>query len=103
MDKDKINIGVFNPNGINCLCADSRLSVIPIYIDVDDKTRLIRQLNREESPNCHEICRRFFADEQDFNKEKYDFDFYAYDNSGEIDLYQIMAIIKYDGFNIGED
>ena len=31
-----------------------------------DKTRLLRCLNREENPDCEEICRRFMTDEQDF-------------------------------------
>ena len=25
-----------------------------------------RAINREKNPNCHEICRRFLADEKDF-------------------------------------
>ena len=32
----------------------------------DDKTRILRQLNRENSPNVKEICRRFIADAEDF-------------------------------------
>lgn len=71
LDKTKINIGVFNPAGINALIADSRLEVIPLYVQASDKTRLLRSLNREENPNCAEICRRYFADKKDF----YDFDF----------------------------
>ena len=31
-----------------------------------DKERLLRQLNREGDPECHEIVRRFYADEEDF-------------------------------------
>lgn len=64
---DKVNIGVFNIAGIECLQQDPRLEIYPVYVTVSDKTRLIRQLNREKSPDCHEICRRFFTDEQDFD------------------------------------
>ena len=65
LDKDKINIGVFNIDGLECL-AETSFDILPIYIDVPDKIRLIRQLNREENPNCAEICRRFQTDDKDF-------------------------------------
>ena len=32
--------------------------------------RLLRQLNREENPNCDEIVRRFSADKKDFNDNR---------------------------------
>ena len=72
LKKDKINVGVFNIAGINCLLQDSRVIVQPILIYANDKTRLLRCLSREEKPNCAEICRRFLTDEQDFE----DFDFW---------------------------
>lgn len=40
--------------------------VIGIYIDVEDKIRLLRALQREDKPNCYEICRRLLADTEDF-------------------------------------
>lgn len=45
----------------------------PIYIDIDDKTRLERAINREaneKKPNYNEVCRRFLADSEDFSEEK---------------------------------
>lgn len=48
-------------------------TVIPIYIEVDDFTRIGRSLGREEkqeSPCVAEVCRRFLADEEDFSEEK---------------------------------
>lgn len=66
LDKDKINVGVFNPAGARVLLSNSRLDVRVIYIQAKDKTRLKRSLNREENPDCKEICRRFFTDEKDF-------------------------------------
>lgn len=47
-------------------------NIIPIYIDLDDGTRLERALLREKSqknPNYLELCRRFLADDKDFSKE----------------------------------
>lgn len=64
--KDKINIGVFNPAGVEALLEDSRLDVFVIEVLAKDKTRLMRCLNRETKPDCAEICRRFLTDEKDF-------------------------------------
>jgi len=47
-------------------------NVIPIYIEVDDGTRLTRALEREklqEHPKFEEMCRRYLADQQDFSPE----------------------------------
>lgn len=67
LKENTINIGVFNPAAIDCLMEDSRLHLILVYVNAPDKIRLMRSLQREDNPDCHEICRRFFADETDFN------------------------------------
>ena len=76
--KDKINIGVFNPEGIQALLKDTRLEVEVVRVMCDDKTRLLRSLTREQNPNCTEICRRFFADQKDF--ANLDFEYWILDN-----------------------
>ena len=46
--------------------------LVPIYIEVEDKIRLLRAIHREEEqekPKYAELCRRFLADEQDFSEE----------------------------------
>ena len=88
LDKDKINIGVFNIAGIECLLEDSRLEVVPVYVEVSPKTRLMRALSREQNPDCHEVCRRFLADEQDFAKINAGdgFDYYVIHNEEEMTL-----------------
>ena len=73
LDPEKINIGVFNIQGIECLLGDSRLEVMPVYVFVPDKTRLIRALERERNPNCMEICRRFQTDNADFADVPFDY------------------------------
>lgn len=67
--QDKINIGVFNPYWMTKLFTDcgQTYNLIAIEIFEADKTRLLRSLNRENSPDCAEICRRFLADEKDFS------------------------------------
>lgn len=81
LKSDKINIGVFNPEGIRTLISDPRIDILPIYIDCKDKTRLLRILSREEEVDCNELCRRFFADEKDFSN--LDFGYLIYENENE--------------------
>lgn len=61
-----INIGVFNPAGVETLEKFSNIQVYLFVIHSDDKVRLIRQLNREENPDVEEIVRRYWADQKDF-------------------------------------
>lgn len=91
LNKEKINIGVFNIAGIEALAEDRRLQVIPIYVFANDKVRLLRSLNREQSPDCQEICRRFFTDEEDF--QKLDFNFHIIENNIDFDREKILDII----------
>lgn len=71
--RDEINIGVFNPVGINTLLENKNIDLKVFYIIADDKTRLLRQLNRENDPNCKEIIRRFQVDEKDFSFLDFDY------------------------------
>ena len=81
LDRGKINIGVFNIDGIADLLAEPYLEVLPIYIYTYDEKRLKRSLNREKHPDCEEICRRFLADEKDF---KYiPFNYIVYNNNSD--------------------
>lgn len=44
-----------------------------IYLSVDDRTRLLRYIDREsrqEKPDYSEVCRRFLADQTDFSEER---------------------------------
>lgn len=64
---DNINVGVFNPSGIAMLMDDSNIDLFPVWIQASDKTRLLRQLNREHNPDVKEIIRRYSTDEEDFS------------------------------------
>ena len=66
LDKNKINIGVFNTVSLDIILKDDRFEVIPIYISTTPKTALIRALKREESPDVDEIIRRYQTDKKDF-------------------------------------
>ena len=48
-------------------------NIYVIYLKLDDKIRLERCINRESQqtePNYKEVCRRFLADENDFDEEE---------------------------------
>ena len=70
LDPDRINVGVFNPTGLKSLAAHDDIYLTICYVKASDKTRLLRQLNREEEPNVKEIIRRFATDEADFIDDK---------------------------------
>lgn len=91
--KDKINIGIFNPEGVECLLADNRLEVIVIKIECSDRIRLVRALLREENPDIDEIFRRREADNIDF----YDLDFtyLEYINEGEVPVDELADEINH--------
>ena len=44
-----------------------------VYLHVDDRTRLLRYIDRESRqarPDYAEVCRRFLADQADFSEEQ---------------------------------
>ena len=57
----------------NAMCQYfGREKMIPVYIEVEDGTRLIRAVERDrtqEHPGYEELCRRFLADAKDFSEE----------------------------------
>ena len=73
LSRDIINVGVFNISGIKELLKDRHVEVYPVYINALDKTRLLRQLEREDFPDCGEICRRFETDKEDFKRINFNF------------------------------
>ena len=47
-------------------------SVVPVYIEVEAGERLLRAVKREQKqqePKYAELCRRFLADEKDFDEK----------------------------------
>ena len=82
LDENKVNIGVFNPAGVRAILESPDVDVKVIYIDTNDKTRLLRYLNRSENPDCAEMCRRYYADEKDFADLDFEYvKFYNHDGA----------------------
>ena len=98
LDPDCINIGVFNPAGIAAIYEDPRLDVFPIYVIASDKTRLLRQLNRENDPDVAEIIRRYQTDEKDFRHFECDYDIAHYtirnEDSLEKSAYSLLQVAQ---------
>ena len=90
--EDKINIGILNPDGVRQLYEKDDLNIHIFLVTATDKTRMLRQMNREKYPNYAEICRRFLADEEDFlNFCKYPFS--RINNSENFEGEQAVAAI----------
>ena len=91
LDPNKINIGVFNPQGVQNLINRPDVDVYVIQVIAADKLRLKRSLNREATPDCEEICRRFLADIKDFAYFSSD---YVYINNADVNKEDLEAIRK---------
>lgn len=67
LDSNVINIGIFTPDAINII--EDRLdnyNLLVIYLNVKDKTRIKRALDREEEPDIEEVFRRYSTDKKDW-------------------------------------
>ena len=88
---DVINLGVFNPTGIETMLSMKDIDLTVFYICAKDKTRLLRQLNREENPDCMEIMRRYRTDLIDF--EILDFEYTELPNENLDDLRRAVEAV----------
>ena len=73
LDPNLVNIGVFNPAGVESLLKKDDIDLTVLYVQTTDKMRLMRQLCREKNPNVKEIIRRFSTDDVDFADLKFDY------------------------------
>lgn len=89
--KDKINVGVFNPAGIHSLLKQPDIDLTVYWITASDKTRLLRQLNREDCPDVAEIIRRYGTDENDFSE--INFEYTELKNETPDDIYNAVDYI----------
>ena len=92
LNKEKINIGVFNPEGIRKLKENPDIDLKVWRITCPEAERLKRQLEREENPDIEEIFRRYKTDKEDF--DNLDFDYIPIENAKSSDLETIIEIFK---------
>lgn len=93
LDSHKINIGTFNISSIKSMMKAPNFDVRAVQICAPDRQRLIRNLTREEGPDCTEICRRFLADQVDFKPENIPFNYTSYTNGDAVFLKDIAERI----------
>lgn len=67
LEKSKYGIVIVNPHGLEQLKEIYGDKVISILIDCDDMERLQRSIKRDAKANPKELCRRYLADEKDFD------------------------------------
>ena len=94
------NIGVFNPTGIYSLLKKDDVNLIVYKIDCNSKTRLLRQLNRENNPDVDEIIRRYSTDKNDFKDLKFYYNIIENNDEEDLDLaiYAIIMDLEKQGF-----
>ena len=88
---DKINLGVFNPAGVDHLLRHEQLDTQVYRLEVLPQTRLIRQLSRETYPNIDEIIRRYGTDKKDFQGLR--FNYTPLKNNNFVELQKAMDYI----------
>lgn len=91
-DKNKINIIALDPGRCELLMDNDAFLVYPYLVKCRDKTRLLRQLKREEEPNVEEIVRRYQTDKADFNFIP--FPYFSLPNENRKELKQSIEILR---------
>ena len=67
MSEDKINIGIFDVDGLEILLSERDIHLVPIYIKTDEKTRMKRCLDRDTHLSIDEIYDRYKLDRRMFD------------------------------------
>ena len=86
-----INVGTFTPIALDALATHPNIAAKIFYIDVPDRIRLIRQLERDASVDVDEVVRRYKTDKEDF-ADLSDFIYTTLSNVTEED--KIQNIVK---------
>lgn len=92
LDINKINIGIFNPASLKMLSNNDNINLLIFLVDVKDKERLIRSLNREKDPDIKEVIRRYEADDKDFLNIENNYDYTRIHNDTGWDM--IMGSLR---------
>lgn len=92
LKENKINIGVFNIEGIMMLLQDERIQILPVLVQTSDKTRIKRCLDREKNPDVYEICRRFMKDTEDFKNIPFAYEVFNND-SNDLDAANLLELL----------
>ena len=91
--ENKINLGVFTPEGIEILTSINELEVLPVYLEVSDRERIKRVLDRDTEATIDSIYERYKQDRQEFDGVELIPDLLSIDNTDE-DISSIVNTIK---------
>lgn len=90
-------ICVVNPQGMKQLVKNlGKSNCVTIYIERDDKERLLASLNRDKNVNIEEVIRRFEADKKDFEGIDEISDYVINNNDLTDAVLNIIDIIKHE-------
>lgn len=103
LDINKINIGVFNPDGVELLSYLDEIDLHVYWIKTHPKNRLLRSLNRELNPDVDEIVRRYLADEEAFTALDKNIEVIELKNDTEDDLKIAVRFIQYQAKLMAEE
>ena len=65
LDDDKINVGIFDPQGLEILSNTKDIKLLPFYINTDERIRVRRSLDKEIS--IDDIYKRLKEDRRLFD------------------------------------
>jgi hypothetical protein len=72
LSKDKPNFVILDLLALDALSRNEDYDLTIFKITASPKTRLLRQLNREQKPDVDEIIRRFKADKDEYAEFNFD-------------------------------
>lgn len=73
LEKDEYVLAIVNPHGVEQIKKIYGDKVVVVYVTADDRERIYRYIERDTGNNVAECCRRFLADEKDFEGFEYNF------------------------------
>ncbi|MFR2314855.1 guanylate kinase [Terrisporobacter sp.] len=95
LEQDEYVLVIVNPEGLKRLKQTYKDKVVGLHIKADPKTRIVRYLNRDnvDEKVAEECCRRFLADQKDFENLTVDYEIM---NNGELieTLNKLKTIIR---------
>lgn len=92
LDDDKINVGIFDPQGLEILFNINDIKLLPFYINTDERIRVRRSLDREIS--IDDIYKRLKEDRRLFDGIRNFPHIIILDNNYEGDIASNVRIVK---------
>ena len=92
--EDKVNLVVLDVKQIRDLLTKDNVELTLFKISASPKTRMLRQLNREENPDVDEINRRYRADKKEYATIDFEYIELQNETSQDADLALLQVMRK---------